>query len=66
MCLHPVHMERLKERLTPLGEVEDNGFFLIFKTEGYELIIFPEGRTLVKGTNDESVARTLFAKYIGS
>ncbi|MBU2498183.1 MAG: ThiF family adenylyltransferase [Proteobacteria bacterium] len=61
-----IDMERLKKRLTPLGQIEDNGFFLSFKTEGYELIIFPEGRTLVKGTNDESVARTLFAKYIGS
>lgn len=61
-----IAIERLKERLAPLGLIEDNGFFLSFKTEGYELIVFPEGRTLIKGTSDESVARTLFSKYIGS
>lgn len=51
--------------MAALGEVKDNGYFISFKVDEYELIIFPEGRTLIKGTTDESVARTLFAKYIG-
>jgi molybdopterin/thiamine biosynthesis adenylyltransferase len=59
-------IERLKNRLADLGELTDNGFFLSFKVDTYELIIFPEGRTMIKGTTDESVARNLFAKYIGS
>jgi molybdopterin-synthase adenylyltransferase len=59
-------IERLKKRLAALGEVTDNGFFLSFKVDTYELIVFPEGRTMIKGTTDESVARNLFAKYIGA
>jgi adenylyltransferase/sulfurtransferase len=55
----------LKKRLAPLGTVSDNGFFLTFQVESYELIIFPDARTIIKGTTDESVARGLFAKYIG-
>ncbi|MGD2126617.1 MAG: ThiF family adenylyltransferase, partial [Desulfobacteraceae bacterium] len=60
-----IDLEQLKAHLMPLGEVEHNGFFLSFRTGPYELVIFPEGRTMVKGTTDESVARTLFAKYVG-
>lgn len=60
-----INLEDLKERLQPLGEVDDNGFFLTFQADGFELNIFPEGRTMIKGTTDESIARTLFAKYVG-
>lgn len=60
------NLKGLKERLMPLGEVDDNGFFLSFKVGQYELIIFPEGRAMVKGTTDESIARSLFAKYVGA
>ena len=60
-----INLESLKERLRPLGEVYDNGFFLSFEVGEFELIIFPEGRAMIKGTTDESVARSLFAKYIG-
>lgn len=59
-------LENLKNRLMAMGEVTDNGYFLSFKVEAYELIIFPEGRTMIKGTTDESAARTLFAKYVGA
>ena len=61
----PLHLI-LKSRLKALGEVTDNGYFLSFKVDAYELIIFPEGRTMIKGTTDESIARTLFAKYVGA
>ena len=63
---HRIPIENLKSRLAALGEVADNGYFLSFKVDAYEMIIFPEGRTMIKGTTDESIARTLFAKYIGA
>lgn len=31
----------------------------------YELTVFPDGRVIIKGTYDESMARTLYARYIG-
>lgn len=56
----------LEERLAPLGQVERNRFLLRFHVDPHTLVIFPDGRVLVQGTGDISLARTLHAKYIGS
>ncbi len=32
----------------------------------YEMTVFPDGRAIVKGTTDTAVARSLYARYIGS
>ncbi len=58
-------LSNLKQKLEPLGEVFDNGYLVSFKIDDYELVIFPTGRVLVKGTCDEALARTLYSKYIG-
>jgi adenylyltransferase/sulfurtransferase len=60
-----LELKTFKEKLEKLGEVSYNGFLLNFKIEGYELIIFPDGRTIVKGTTDQNIARSLHARYIG-
>lgn len=62
----PLDLEALKGRLGPLGEVRANGFGLRFFCRPYELTVFPDGRTIVKGTTDVGVARSLYAKYIGA
>ncbi len=61
----PLDLAGLKVRLASLGTVTDNGFFLNFKIDSYELIIFPDARTIIKGTTDEATARSLFARYVG-
>jgi adenylyltransferase/sulfurtransferase len=33
--------------------------------DGYDIAVFPSGRAIIKGTADETLARTLYAKYIG-
>jgi len=35
------------------------------QTEKSELTVFPDGRAIIAGTSDLSIARTLYAKYIG-
>lgn len=60
-----VSFSDLAQRLNPVGEVTSNDHMLRFRIDSYELTVFPDGRTIVKGTPDEAVARTLFAKYIG-
>jgi adenylyltransferase/sulfurtransferase len=55
----------LAKRLELAGEVRFNEHMLRFEVDGYKLTVFPDGRTIVKGTTDEAVARTLYAKYIG-
>jgi len=57
--------DEMAPRLRPSGQVAYNQFILRFSVDTYEMVIFPDGRTIVKGTNDESIARGLYAKYIG-
>ena len=56
----------LAAHLSPVGDVSYNDFMLHFLVGGYEMVIFPDGRAIVKNTTDESVARGLYAKYIGT
>jgi molybdopterin-synthase adenylyltransferase len=66
-----IHAERmldlaeLRARLMPLGEVRSNEFALRFFTAPYEMTIFPDGRAIIKGTDDLGIARSLYAKYVG-
>lgn len=61
-----VDLAEISQRLTPHGQVRQNGFMLKFSKEPYELTLFPDGRAIIKGTTDPAVARSLYARYIGS
>lgn len=56
----------LAGRLEHLGTVSYNNFMFRFAVDGHEMVVFPDGRAIVKGTNDEAAARGLYAKYIGA
>jgi molybdopterin/thiamine biosynthesis adenylyltransferase len=56
----------LKARLEKLGMVRANEFLVRCQFDPYELTVFPDGRAIIKGTNDPAVARGIYAKYIGS
>jgi molybdopterin/thiamine biosynthesis adenylyltransferase len=58
-------LAQLKERLTALGPVEGSEQMLRFPVGAQELVIFPDGRTIVRGTRDGKVARKLYAQYLG-
>ena len=62
----PIDLAELKARLEPLGEVRANEFALRFLVEPYEMTVFPDGRAIVKGTSDEGLARSLYARYVGN
>jgi adenylyltransferase/sulfurtransferase len=61
-----VSFPALARRLEAAGDVRYNEYMLRFDVDDYELTVFPDGRTIVKGTTDEAQARTLFARYVGS
>jgi len=61
----PIDLAELGERLARLGEVRANELALRFRVDAYEMTIFPDGRAIVKGTSDEGVARSLYARYVG-
>src|SRR5262245_13564501 len=58
--------ETLEKQLAPLGPVTYNRFMLKFDVEGYQFTVFPDGRAIIKGTNDVNKARTLYAQYVGN
>ncbi len=62
----PVEFAELSSRLQPLGTVRHNEFVLKFWREPYEMTLFPDGRAIIKGTTDTAVARSLYARYVGS
>ncbi len=62
----PLDLGELKRTLEPLGQVRANEFALRFFIDGYEMTIFPDGRAIIKGTQDVALARSLYARYVGS
>jgi len=62
----PVDLEDMSQRLKPHGTVRHNDFVLKFWHDPYEMTLFPDGRAIIKGTTDTAVARSLYAKYVGS
>ncbi|MBI4479944.1 MAG: ThiF family adenylyltransferase [Acidobacteria bacterium] len=62
----PVDFEELEKRLKPLGAVRFNPFVFQFTIAPYQMTIFPDGRAIIQGTTDPGLARSLYARYIGS
>jgi len=61
-----ISLPALANRLQAIGEVTFNEFMLRFQVNDYLVTIFPDARAIIRGTSDETVARNLYAKYIGS
>ncbi len=53
-------------RLEPLGEVENKDILLDFKADGREMVIFPDGRLILKNSFDEALARELYFRFVAA
>jgi molybdopterin-synthase adenylyltransferase len=62
----PVDLGDLGRRLQSHGTVRHTDFILKFWKEPYEMTLFPDGRAIIKGTTDTALARSLYARYVGS
>src|SRR5215472_6392771 len=62
----PIDFDEITRRLTPHGQVKHNEFVLKFWREPYEMTLFPDGRAIIKGTTDTAIARSLYARYVGT
>jgi adenylyltransferase/sulfurtransferase len=56
----------LAKKLLPHGDVRWNTMLLRFTRTPYTLTVFPDGRTLVQGTTDVGLARSLYARFLGA
>lgn len=62
-----ISLKDLGERLESIGaEVTSNEFMLRFALDNHEMVVFPDGHAILKNTNDESLARGLYSKYVGT
>lgn len=60
-------LAELAERLAPFSQITArNDYLLRFAVDGYDITLFADGRAIIKGSEDESVARGLYAKYVGT
>jgi molybdopterin/thiamine biosynthesis adenylyltransferase len=62
----PIDFDEITSRLSPHGTVKHNEFVLKFWHAPYEMTLFPDGRAIIKGTTDTAIARSLYARYVGS
>ena len=63
---HRLDFPNLAERLAGIGEVHYNDHLLRFNVDSYELTVFPDARVIIKGTDNEQIARSIYARYIGT
>ncbi|WP_326446471.1 ThiF family adenylyltransferase [Edaphobacter sp.] len=62
----PVDFAAMRERLAPHGVVRFNNLLLRFERPPHTLTLFADGRAIIQGTTDVTLARSLYARFIGS
>ncbi len=61
-----IDLDELARRLRSVDDISNNEFMLHFSVDDKEIIVFPDGRAIIKNTIDESLAKELYVKYIGN
>jgi adenylyltransferase/sulfurtransferase len=61
-----LNFAQLAEKLRLTGEVDFNDYLLRFRTGEFELTVFQDARSIIRGTSEIKTARSLYAKYIGN
>jgi len=59
-------LKQIAGKLEKLGKVKCSDFIMIFTTDETEISLFRDGRAIIKGTNDEKIARSIYARYVGT
>jgi molybdopterin/thiamine biosynthesis adenylyltransferase len=60
-------LNAISRRLSSVAaDVRHNDFLLRFRVAPHEITVFADGRAIIKGTRDPAVARSLYARYLGS
>jgi molybdopterin/thiamine biosynthesis adenylyltransferase len=61
-----IDLSELALKLGPIAAVRSNEFALRASFDPYELMVFPDGRAIIRGTTDIGLARSLYARYVGA
>ncbi len=60
-----VDFARIARRLEGCGQVRSNDSLLRIEVDGYQIALFRDGRSIIKGTDDPAQARSVYDRYIG-
>ncbi len=60
-----VDLNALAARLRTIGEVSVNRYRVVFRAPEATLVVFADGRAIVEGVTDPTVAATLYDRYVG-
>ena len=60
-----IDLRHLEQRLGSIADVSCNDFMLKFKIKDHAFTVFPDGRAIITGTADTSIAKSLYSKYLG-
>jgi molybdopterin-synthase adenylyltransferase len=61
-----INLTSLGARLAAAGEVKINDYLLRFRTGEFEITIFQDARSIIRGTDDLTTARSLYARFVGN
>lgn len=61
-----VDLPALSRKLRAVGAVNSNDYLLRFNAGEYELTVFKDARSIIRGTDDIATARSIYAKYVGN
>ena len=59
-----IALDKLVARLKGVSNVRQNEYMLRFDVDDYEIIVFPDGRAIIKNTIDEPQAKRLYSRYV--
>jgi adenylyltransferase/sulfurtransferase len=60
-----IDLQNLADKLKKLGDVKQNEYLLRLNIDDYELTVFRDGRAIIRGTEDATIARSIYAKFVG-
>ncbi len=58
--------QKISKRLDKSAQIDLNEYLLRIRVDGYEIALFADGRSIIRGTDDFTEARAIYAKYIGN
>lgn len=61
-----IELKSFGEKLSQLSDVKQNDYLVRFTSGENEITVFRDGRAIIRGTDDISVARSLYARYVGA
>lgn len=61
-----VDLEQIARRLSRNLDVQSSEYMIRARVNGLELAVFPDGRAIIKGTEDLTEARAIYSRFVGN